>query len=138
MNKQQRVVMLFALLAMTAMALGCANNTRVSRRAETPAYDAELARARASIAAAEQAEAARYGNQELTLARSKLRAAEEAAEDGDVALAVQLATEADLDADLAVAKTRNHETQELVTEVRSGLRTLEDELQRSGADSARP
>jgi hypothetical protein len=60
-----------------------------------------------------------------------LRAAERAAEDDDFELAQQLAVQADLDADLAVATTRNRETQQLVTEVRAGLQTLEDELRRN-------
>jgi hypothetical protein len=132
MNKQQRVLMLFALLAISAVVIGCANDGgRVSRRDATGAYEADLARARASVAEAEQAGAAQYGERELALARQKLRAAEEAAEDGDVELAVQLAVQADLDADLATAKTRNGETQALVTEVRTGLQTLETELRRS-------
>jgi hypothetical protein len=80
--------------------------------------------------------AAQYGNAELTLARDKLRAAERAAEDGDQERAQRLGYEADLDADLAVAITRNQQTRALVTEVRSGLRTLEEELRRSKATSA--
>ena len=128
MNRhQQRVALLFGLLLITAAMLGCANdNNRV-----TGAYEQDLTRARASIAEAEQAGAARYGSAELASARDKLRAANEAAEEGELERARRLAVEADLDADLAAARTRNQETQELVSEVRAGLRTLESELQRN-------
>lgn len=141
--------MLCGLVIVSAVSLGCAGNTGNARadsrddredrsdrsdvrnRGATPGYADEMARARASLASAEQAGAADFGNAELALARDKLRTAERAADDGDTERATQLAIEADLDAKLAAAKTRNGETQELVTEVRSGLRTLEDELRRN-------
>lgn len=130
MNRQQRVVLLFGLLLISVAMLGCAGNEQVT----APAYAQDLSRARASIAEAEQAGAERFGSAELSLARDKLRAAEDAAEDGEVQRAQQLALEADLDADLATAITRNQQTQALVSEVESTLRTLEDELRRAGAD----
>lgn len=129
MNTKQRVVMLFGLMISSGLAVGCANNSRTSR-VDIPDFERDIARARASLAEAEQAGAADYGNAQLALARDKLRAAEEFADDGDIERARRLAIEADLDADLAVAITRNRETQQLATEVRSGLQTLEDELRR--------
>ena len=138
MNNHQRNVLLLGLLVLSAAAVGCANNAEVSRAA-TPAYESDLMRARASVAEAEQSGAAEFGNAQLALARDKLRAAEEFADDGDFERARRLAIEADLDADLAVAITRNRETQQLVTEVRSGLQTLEDELRRGATtDPAAP
>src|SRR5262245_23737659 len=101
MNRhQQRVVLLFGLLLISAALLGCANNARVATAAE---YEPDLARARASISEAEQAGAAEFGSAELTLAREKMRAAEDAAEEGESDRARNLAVEADLDADLATA-----------------------------------
>lgn len=133
MNRhQQRVVLLFGLLLISAVMLGCANNERVP----APAYQQDLSRARASIAEAEQAGAERFGSAELALARDKLRAAENAADEGEVERAQQLAVEADLDADLAAAITRNQQTQALVTEVQSTLQTLDDELRRSSGPGA--
>ena len=85
MNTNQRVVLLLGLLVVSVAALGCANNSEVSR-ASLPASESDLARAPPSVAEAEQTG--------------------------------------------AVAITRNRETQQLVTEVRSGLQTLEDELRR--------
>jgi hypothetical protein len=135
MNRHQRAVLLLGLLLFSAALLGCASNSEVA----TTVFEQDLARARASVAEAEQAGAAEYGNAELALARDKLRAAEDAAEDGALERAQRLAVEADLDADLAAAITRNQQTQELVGEIRSGLDTLEDELRRSGTESlARP
>jgi hypothetical protein len=140
MNRhQQRVVLLFSLLLISAALLGCAGNRPTESSASAVAYEQDFERARASIAEAENAGAEEHGRAQLTLARDKLRAAEDAVEDGETERARTLAVEANLDADLATAITRNKQTQALVTEVRSGLRTLEDELRRSdGADLGRP
>jgi hypothetical protein len=139
---QLQIVPLVGLVLASAAMLGCANNNRVANRDGrdgVPLYEQDFARTRASIAEAEQAGAAEFGYRELALARDKLRAAEDAAEDGDVQRARELAVEADLDADLATAVTRNQQTQALVTEIRAGLRTLEDELRRAdGAASDGP
>jgi hypothetical protein len=137
---QQRVVLLFGLLLISAVMLGCANDPRREvATAQAPAYEQELDRARASIAEAERAGAAEFGGAQIALAREKLRAAEDAVADDELARASQLAVEAGLDADLAVAITRNRQTQALAAEVESTLRTLEDELRRTdGAGFARP
>jgi hypothetical protein len=141
MNRhQQRVMLLFSLLLISAALLGCANNAPVAPSADAAvAYEQERRRALASIAEAEQAGAEEHGSAQLTLARDKLRAAEEAAEDDEAEQARRLAVEANLDADLATAIARNQQTQALVTEVRAGLRTLEAELRRTeGAALNRP
>jgi hypothetical protein len=128
MNRhQQRVMLLFGLLLISVAMLGCAND---NNRVAAPAYLQDLERARESIAEAERAGAAEFGSAELALARDKLREAERAADDGAVERAQTLAVEADLDADLATAVTRNQRTQALASEVRSGLQTLEGELRR--------
>jgi len=141
MNRhQQRVVLLFSLLLISAALLGCANNGPVAGSAAAPvAYEEDIERARASIAEAENAGAEELGSAQLTLAREKLTAAEDAVEDGASERARRLAVEAALDADLATAIARNRQTQALVTEVRSGLRTLEEELRRTeGAELDQP
>ena len=135
---QQRVALLFGLLLISAAMLGCANDTR---RADVPApaYDQDLGRARASITEAERAGANEFGSAQIALAREKVRAAEDAAEDGETDRAVQLAVEADLDAVLATAITRNRQTQAAAGELRSTLRTLEEELRRTeGSGLDRP
>jgi hypothetical protein len=127
MNRNQRAVMLFGLLLISAMVLGCANNSRID---ETVAYEDDLERARDRIVEAEQAGAAQFGGAQLALARDKVRAAERAVGEGESERARRLAVEAELDAELAVAINRNRETQALATEARSTLQTLEDELRR--------
>jgi hypothetical protein len=127
MNRSQRVVMLFGLLLISAVVLGCASNGRIET---TASYEAELERAQASVTEAEQAGAAEFGGPQLALAREKLRDAERAAKEGNGERARRLAVEADLDAELAVAIERNRDTQALVTESRSTLQTLEEELRR--------
>jgi hypothetical protein len=127
MNRSQRVVMLFGLLLISAVVLGCASNGRIET---TASYEAELERAQASVTEAEQAGAAEFGGPQLALAREKLRDAERAAKEGNGERARRLAVEADLDAELAVAIERNRDTQALVTEIRSTLQTLEEELRR--------
>jgi hypothetical protein len=133
MNRsQQRAALFLGLLVITAAMLGCASNERV---AESAAYEQDLVRARTTIAQAEQAGASQYGSAQLALAREKLREAESSANDGESERARRLAVEAVLDAELARAITRNEQTQALVSEVRSGLDTLEGELRRGGPDS---
>ena len=131
--------MLFGLLLISAIVLGCANNGRVENaRNETTVYEDDLERARTSITEAEQAGAAEFGGAQLALARDKLRAAERAVAEGDIERARHLSVEADLDADLAVAIKRNRETQALATEIRSTLQTLDDELRRGDARDLPP
>jgi hypothetical protein len=141
MNRhQQRVVLLFSLLLISAALLGCANNPRAEASAdEAAAYEQDFDRARASIAEAQRAGAEERGRAQLTLAREKLRAAEEAVDSGESERARRLVVEARLDADLALAIARNQQTQALVAEIRSGLRTLDEQLRRAdGADFDRP
>jgi hypothetical protein len=133
MNRhQQRVVLLFGLLLLSAALLGCASNERVATAtAVATVMEQDIARARAMITEAEETGAAQFAGPELTMAREKVRAAEQAAGDGDVTRAARLAVEAGLDAELAMAIARNRETQALAAEVESGLRTLEAELRRT-------
>ena len=78
MNRQQRVLMLFALLLISAVMLGCANNSTVdNHRSDTPPYGTDLARAREEI---ERTEAER--NRIIAEERAReAAAAERAAQD---------------------------------------------------------
>jgi chromosome segregation ATPase len=100
------------------------------------AFDDEFARASASITEAESAGAYEHGSAELEMARSKLNAAEEAAEEGEQALAARLAKEAELDATLASAIAQNQEMQDAVTEIERSIETLEQEISRNQSQSA--
>jgi hypothetical protein len=140
MNRhQQRFVLLFGLLLISAAMLGCANgNRRETAEAVAAVVEQDVERARASIGEAERAGAPEFAGAQLTLAREKLRAADDAIQEGAGTRAQRLAVEAQLDADLAAAIARNRETQALAAEVESGLRTLEDELLRTeGSASGR-
>jgi hypothetical protein len=131
-RQQQRIVLLFGLLLISAALLGCASNGPVATATAVAAViEQDIARARAVITEAEESGAAEFGGAELTLAREKVRAAEQAAEEGAATRAARLAVEAELDAELAMAIARSRETQALAAEIDSGLRTLEAELRRT-------
>jgi hypothetical protein len=126
MKRHIKDVGLLAGSALAVLALtGCAGNRAA------PEQEANLQRAGRTIAEAEQEGAYQFGSSELNLAREKLRAAEQAVEEGEAEEAQRLAAEAELDAQLAVAITRNRQTQDAVQEVRASIRALQDELQRS-------
>ena len=136
MNRhQQRAVLLFGLLLLSAALLGCASSDRVTT-AVGAVVEEDLARARASIAEAERSGAPERSYAQLIMARDKLTAAEDAVAGGAGERAARLAVEARLDADLATAIARNRETQALAAEVQSGLSTLEDELRRAEPPAA--
>ena len=86
MNRQQRVLMLFALLLISAVVLGCANNSTVdNQRSDTPPYATDLTRAREEI---ERTEAER--NRIIAEERAReAAAAERAAQDAARELEVQ-------------------------------------------------
>jgi len=79
---------------------------------------------------AERADAQRYANRELNMAREKLLQAREAQEDGDEERAARLAEQAELDAAYALALAENESVQSAVDELRATLATLESELER--------
>src|SRR5690606_7201382 len=109
-------------LASLVLAAGCAGNQAV------PASNMQLAEQR--IDEAERADAQRYANRELNMAREKLLQAREAQEDGDEERAARLAEQAELDAAYALALAENESVQSAVDELRATLATLESELQR--------
>lgn len=115
-----------AAAACLAFGAGCAGNQPV------PAASIEQAAQR--IDEAERAEAQRYANRELNMAREKLIQAREAQEDGDEERAARLAEHAELDAAYAIALADNESVQAAVDELRATLSTLESELQRQQGD----
>jgi chromosome segregation ATPase len=106
-----------------AVCAGCAGN-------DTVPFREDLARAESSVDHAEEAGAFEHGSAEFNMARDKLTAAEDAAEDGDEELAARLATEAELDAELASAIAERAEAQAAVAELRESIQTLREELNR--------
>jgi len=109
-------------VASLVLAAGCAGNQ--------PAPAASIEQAEQRIDEAERADAQRYANRELNMAREKLLQAREAQEEGDEELAARLAERAELDAAYAIALAENESVQSAVDELRATLATLESELER--------
>lgn len=99
-----------------------------------PPY-AELSQAEASIAAAERNGAQEYGSAALDSARQNLSAAQRATQTNDNEQASRLATQADVDAQLAQAQTDRCKSEASLREINQGLNTLHDESTRSIRES---
>jgi septal ring factor EnvC (AmiA/AmiB activator) len=90
----------------------------------------KLAVARSSVERAEQAQAAQFAQVELNAARTKLAAAQAAADDRDADVAARLADQADVDAQLAESTARAKQQEQLVAEMDESLRDLRNEAMR--------
>jgi hypothetical protein len=98
--------------------------TSAGALAAKPVAADKLAVAQASLARAEQAQAAQFAQVELGQARSKLAAAQAAAEKRKKDVASRLADEADLEAQLAESTARENQQQQRVVEMEAGLRDM--------------
>lgn len=98
--------------------------------------DAQLAltAARANVASAERAEAARYATLELKAARDLLAQAEGSFDDREWTDAEREAQRAKADARLAEARARQHLAESQLAEIEKTIRTLREELARQGAN----
>lgn len=102
--------------------------------ASAPMPTDKLAVARSSLERAEQAQAGQFAQVELSAARSKLEAAQAAADRRDAELAARMADQADVDAQLAESTARARQQQQLASEMDAGLRQLREEsLRNNGA-----
>ncbi len=110
-----------AVLALVSVA-GCASGP--------PRPDEALARAEASVAQAEQAGARTYSGVEFDQSRDKLNNARRLADAGKHAQAAQLAEQAEVDADLAAARSRHATADKAAKEVAAATQTLRDEIKR--------
>jgi hypothetical protein len=108
--------------------------------ASLPAPVENLSVARNSIERAEQAQAAQFAQVELNAARSKIAAAQAAADKRDADVAARLADQAEVDAQLAEATARARQQQLLLSEMDASLRQLRNETLRnsSGESGKRP
>jgi hypothetical protein len=105
--------------------------------AATPLTAERLAAAQESIERAEGAEAANFAEVELSTARSKYAAAQAAADKRDADLAVLLAEQADIDAQLAEHTARAKQSEQLAAQMDSQMRDLrKDTLHIDGSGSA--
>lgn len=105
----------------------------LSACASTPAPKEELTRAESAIKQAEQAGATEYAALELREAKARYDEANQIVEtkkDNDYPRARQLAQQAIADAELAAALARAKRAETLSGEVREGLETLKQELNR--------
>jgi peptidoglycan hydrolase CwlO-like protein len=116
------------IAALTIAGSGCASG-RDGQRSSAQRPE-EITRASATVDAAEKAGAYEHGSVELNSARRKLSDAEKALQDGDREVAAWLGQEADLDAQLAMAKARNAEMQSAVTQLNESIRALQEEAGR--------
>ena len=103
-----------------AVSAGCA-------AAPEPA-DEMIVRAETTIENASQGGAAEYASTALDGAHKKLSAAKVAAESGEHDQAMRLAQEAEIDAEVAMALADQAEAEGALREVREGLDTLRQEL----------
>lgn len=94
-----------------------------------------IARAENSISQADQAGARRYDPAALDSSRQKLAAAKSAGEKGDEELALQLAQQAELEAEMATAKGRTAEANKAADEVRASTEALRGESARQRPSS---
>jgi hypothetical protein len=97
---------------------------------------AEMARASTLIDQAEKAGAQRHAAAELQQARDKLALADAAANDGKGDVALRLAMQAAVDAELAAARTASGEAQSAADEVRKSTETLRQEAARGSVSPA--
>jgi Domain of unknown function (DUF4398) len=116
-----RHVTMTSIVLTSLFAAGCASGPDIA--------DTGIARAEATIENAAGTGAAEFASTELDTAREKLVQAKLAAEQGDEALAARLAEEAEIDAQVAMARAEHAEAEEAVREVRQGTETLRRELQ---------
>jgi hypothetical protein len=96
------------------------------------APDETLAAARAAIARAEQADARQHAGAELDEARQKLMLAEGAVSDERMIEAKQLAQQARIAAELAMARTAHTKAEEINRQLGRGSEALDEEMQRMG------
>lgn len=96
----------------------------------------KLAVARSSVERAEQAQAAQFAQVELNTARTKLAAAQAAADDRDGEVAARLADQADVDAQLAESTARAKQQEQVVAEMEDSLRALRNETLRGAGEGA--
>ncbi len=119
-------------------AFWCAIALTIVACASAPMPVEKLAVAKSSVERAEQAQAAQFAQVELSTARTKLAAAQAAADKRDADVAARLADQADVDGQLAEATARAKQQEQLVTEMDASLRDLRNETLRNQGGSAVP
>ncbi len=120
-----RTLPLYHLLALTLVAsslIGCS--------ATIPPPTQKVALSTAAIDQAEASGAVEYAPVEMRSAREKLTQARAAMNKEENKKALQLAEQAEVDAQLAEAKARTAKTQKAVNELQESIQTLKMEIER--------
>lgn len=92
--------------------------------------DENMAKADLALREANQTKAQQYAPLELQLARDNLEKAKEAMKEKDYVMARRLADKALVDAQLAQTKARTEEARQVANEIRQGVETLRQEINR--------
>jgi hypothetical protein len=100
--------------------------------ASTPVYDLQLAAAESAVSNANTDSTQRDAGTELRVATDKLSRAKEAADKSQAVLALQLAQQAELDAQLAVLTARSARALRSAQESEEAARVLREEIERVG------
>lgn len=100
--------------------------------ASTPVYDLQLAAAESAVSNANTDSTQRDAGTELRVATDKLSRAKEAADKRQAVLALQLAQQAELDAQLAVLTARSARSLRAAQESEEAARVLREEIERVG------
>jgi hypothetical protein len=117
-----------AAVAGVLMVAGCATTP--------PAPTAQLQAAQLAISNAERTDAGRYAAGELGEARAKLASANAAVQEERMVAAAQLAEQARVEAELAVARTAAAKAAAVNEETKRSTGTLIDEMQRNTGDQS--
>jgi hypothetical protein len=123
-ESEMRHTTLLATLSAPFILAGCAS-------APDPMVP-QVARVETTIENAEQSGARQYATKDLDMARTKLAQAELAAREGEDDVALRLAKEAELDAQVAAARAEQAEAQASLTEIQQGIETLRQEITQPG------
>jgi Domain of unknown function (DUF4398) len=106
--------------------------------ATSPRSMPDLAASHALIAQAEQSDAPQYASADLESARHKVQQADEDAREGKTVPAMRLASEASVDAQVAMARTRAIKSEQALHDVNAGTRTLSNESLRNDVQQTAP
>jgi hypothetical protein len=128
MSNTSSICVATASAALLAVLAGCAT---------APRPEPEVTAAHTLISQAEQSDAAQFASADLEAARSKLRQADQDSHDNKPVLAVRLAQESSVDAEVAMARTRAIKAEKALQDVNAGTRSLRNETERQG-DSQQP
>lgn len=124
LNVQPRLVLRALLpLGVSLWAVGCAS---------TPAYELQLAAADSAVSNANTTSTQRDAGAELRVATEKLASAHQAARNKQAERALQLAQQAEVDAQLAVLTARSARSLRAAEESRDAARALREEIERAG------